>query len=189
MRPKGFFMAAPVGNQPPAVPLQQPQELVRPGAPLGAGAAPTTMQSAAPAAPAPGDIGYVETALIFIKNLLVKLFSMIFFCFKKDEEQPPVPPQPNAQHNAQPDAQQPPAERPAPVEPELPQPVARVMEDINLLNEFSRLPEDVQNRIYTRIGADRHFHFLRRGNDLEAGRAKVQANPQILYQYLIFNNP
>ena len=160
-------MAAPVGNQHPAIQPHQPAQPLQGAAPLGNGGAPTTMQSAA--APAPRDVGYVETAVLFIRDLIVKLFSMIFCCFRKAEE-PPV--------------QLPPA-APAPAEPALPQLVARVQEDIDLLNEFGRLPEEVQNRIYIRIGQDRHAYWLRRGSDLEAGRRKVQEDPRILLQYIV----
>lgn len=164
-------MAAPVGNQQPAIQPQQPAQPLQGAAPLGNGGAPTTMQPAA--APAPRDVGYVETAVLFIKDLIVKLFSMIFCCFRKAEE-PPV--------------QLPPAPQPAPpaeAEPELPRLAARVQEDIDLLNEFGRLPEEVQNRIYIRIGQDRHAYWFRRGSDLEAGRTKVQEDPRILLQYIV----
>jgi hypothetical protein len=180
MRPKGFFMAAPVGNQQPAVQAQQPAQAVQRQAPLGTGEAPTTMQPAA--GPAPRDVGYVESFLLFIRDLVVKFFSMIFSCFKKAEEpaaQMPVEqPQPPVPAPAQ-------APAPAPVEPAMPLLAPRVQEDINLLNEFGRLPEEVQERIYIRIGQDRHLHFLRRGSDLEVGREKVQADPQILLQYIV----
>ena len=162
-------MAAPVGNQHPPIQPHEPARPLKGPAPLGNGGAPTTMQPAA--APAPRDVGYVETAVLFIKDLIVKLFSMIFCCFRKAEE-PPV--------------QLPPAApAPAQAEPELPRLIARVQDDIDLLNEFSRLPEEVQNRIYIRIGQDRHAYWFRRGSDLEAGRTKVQDDPRILLQYIV----
>lgn len=174
-------MAHPVGNQPPIVPPQQPGEPIRPPVPGGNGAAPTTLQPQAPE-----EIGYVATAVIFIKNWIVKLFSWICCCFKKEDE-PPVPAEPAADNprlGAVPPAQRPNAEQ----EPEVPQLQAGVQEDIDLLNGFRRLPEAAQNRIYIKIGQERSLHFMRWGDDLTYGKNQVQQNPKILLRFIVRPN-
>lgn len=87
---------------------------------------------------------------------------------------------------------QPPAQPAAPVqqpvaEPEIPQLQAAVQEDIDLMNDFRRLPEAAQNRIYLRIGQERAW-IMRWGDNLAYGRAEVQRNPQVLLRYIVRPN-
>jgi acyl-CoA thioesterase len=119
--------------------------------------------------------------VIFVKNLIVKFFSMVFCCFKKAET-PPVQLAEAPQQEPEPE--------PAPPEAEVVEPAAlrlipRLQNEVDLLNEFEQLPQNEQDRIFIRIGQDRHMYWLRRGSDLEAGKAKVYANPQILLQYIV----
>ncbi len=182
MRPKGFFMAAPIHNHPAAVQPQEPVQPLRPTAPLGAGGVGSTLQ---PQIPPSRDIGYVETFVIFLKNLVVKFFSMISSCFKKAET-PPVQlteaPQPE-QAPLQPPEQAPP--EPEVVAPAAPRLIPGLQSDVDLLNEFERLSQNERDRIFIRIGQDRRMYWFRQGSDLEAGKAKVYADPQILLRYIV----
>lgn len=186
-------MPNPVGHPPAIVHPQQPGqegELIRPPAPGGSGAAPTTVEP-----PPSREVGYVETAVIFIKTLIIKLFSWIFFCFKREgepaAENPPVgevAPAEGQAANREGEAAQRQNGGPAP-EPAAPllQLQPRIQEDIDLLTEFGRFPEAAQNRIYIEIGRARAFRFMRWGDDLTYGKNQVQQNPQILLGFMRSN--
>jgi len=173
-------MTAKVGQKQPIL-AQPPAALapVRQPAPGGVGEAPTTITGRDPM-----PVGYAEMAVLAVKNFIVWLFSKIFCCFMKAE---PVPLLPVVVPVAPPPAvvAAPPVQVVVTPPPPAPRLNPRVQQDIDLLDEFDRLDEEEKNRVYIKIGQDRHLYYFRIGDDLTAGKNKVLQDPQILLKYII----
>ncbi len=117
-------MAASVHGSQSGAQAPQPPAQIKAPAPGGVGAAPTQMQPATQDQPPPKQQGYIQRAVLAIRDFIVWLFERIFFCFKKKETPPaetklasdpttPVQPQPPAHllHPPLPPAVPPPQQR------------------------------------------------------------------------------
>ena len=158
-------MAHPVGNQHHRTAPVVQGPLVRPPAPIGVAAAPTTLESAhAP------EKGYVETAIHWLWEWGAWIFNTLFSCFSKTESPP------NVEEVLQP---------PALPEPE-PVFVGEFQEEIHLLNALHRLPEWQQQQIYHHIGLQK-AHWWTRMSYEDRGKLEVRNNPWTLRDYLAIN--
>lgn len=172
-------MAHPVNQpHPQQLPANQPDAgPARAQAPGGVGNAPSTLQPAE-TRPAP-EKGYIETGVLWLKDMVVMIFSTIYSyfasCFGKAEPAPQVQP---------PAVQQPLVPAPPPIEP--PRLSPEVQADIDIMNAFRRLPAETQKRIYFLIGSEKwkavSLDWFR--DKEEIGKIRVQENPQVLRKHI-----
>lgn len=164
-------MSAPVNPNPHVVGGAQPAQAAQPAhgpAPAGVAAAPTTLQSAG--AP-PAEKGYIERAILAIKDFFVSLFEKIFFCFKKEETRPA----PETVINPQDQERQRQILR-------FPQ-----LHDHQIIAEFNKLFKDEGTRKFVFEAIGRSAPGFQRPWQSYAtiGQNMVNQNPKLLLPYLI----
>lgn len=159
-------MANPVINQQQIQAPQAPEPVVPPRAPLGVGAAPTTLEPAV-------ERGYVETFVHWVWDWVMVIYEKLRGCFFKNETPPPAPVQPLL----------PEAEPLAPLPPLF---VPKVGEQIGLLNAFRALSDRDQQFICFQIGMQK-YRFWYRVSYERLGELEIQKDPLILRDYLAIN--